>query len=250
MELILQDPLTRRGLRRPRGFTPDAMLLDLFYREQSAWPLPRGTTSLGNQIYGYVSLGQVATAMRSRCAMLTAELNRIAAVTTRPDILILGCAHLRELRASTAFRQDRLGRVVAIDQDERAISQLSHELASSSIDCRHLQDINSASRQNLGRFDFVYSLNLLERLNTAEATKLVTVAFHALKAKRKLWLGSLNANGDGAAWLEAMMNWHPICRDASELRDLANRLPVSEIASLRTFPDPHDRTAFIEIIRT
>lgn len=250
MELILQDPLTCRGLRCPRGYTPDAVLLDLFYREQSAWPLPRGTTPLGNQIYGYVSLGGVAEAMRNRCAMLRAEIDRIATTINAPTILSLGCAHLRELRASAAFRDGQLGRVVALDQDPRAIAQLAREIDRSAVDLRCVKDFESIAFHTAGHFDFIYSPNLLEQLETPRAIHLTAMAFRALNSGGKLWLGSLNFIGDGVAWFEAMMDWAPIYRDSSELKELTTRLPANQVASLRTFPDPDNRIAFIEIVRT
>ncbi len=201
-------------------------------------------------IYGYVSLGGVAEAMRSRCAMLKAEIDRIATTINAPAILVLGCAHLRELRASAAFRDDQLGRVVAPDQDARAIAQLAREIDSSAADLHCVKDFESMAFNTLGHFDFIYSPNLLEQLEAQETIQLTTMAFRALNSGGKLWLGSLNAIGHGAAWFEAMMDWAPICRNSSELKELARYLPANQLASLRTFPDPDNRIAFIEIVRT
>ncbi len=138
MCLIEQDPLTARSLLRPRGHTPDAITLDLLYRESSAWPLPPDTTRLGMQIYGYASLSATAGALRTRRDLIAQAIDRVAEQVDGPAILALECGHLREARMSRAFREGRLGRLVALDRETEAIATVTAEVADPALTARQV----------------------------------------------------------------------------------------------------------------
>jgi len=249
--LIEQDPLTARSRRRPRGYTPDAVALDLLCREPSAWPLPPETTQLGMEIYGYVSLCATAGALRARRDLIAKELDRVADRVSAPEILALECGHLREARMSRAFREGRLERLVGVDRDAQAIAAVAAELADPALTARHVPSyaiLREGGRQ-LGHFDFIYAGSLFERVEDTSAMKLLAAAFALLKPGGKLWIGNLGPAAQAAAWFEAFMGWWPRYRDHARLEALLGALPGGKIAAWRALSVPTEHVNFLEITR-
>jgi hypothetical protein len=251
MCLIEQDPLTARSLLRPRGHTPDAITLDLLYRESSAWPLPPDTTRLGMQIYGYASLCATAGALRTRRDLIAQAIDRVAEQVDAPAILALECGHLREARMSRAFREGRLARLVALDREAEAIATVTAEVADPALTARQVPSyaILHDGVGQLGRFDFIYTASLAERLSEAETRRTLAAAFAMLNPGGKLFIGNLAPQAQAAAWFETFMDWWPQYRDQAHLESLISGLPREAIAGWHVFADPTKNVNLLEITR-
>ena len=59
MDLLLQDPFTRRAFTKPRGYPGDAVTFDFIYTQEDGAPAPscEEATELGKQVHDYIMPG-------------------------------------------------------------------------------------------------------------------------------------------------------------------------------------------------
>jgi len=117
-EYFLQDPFTRWSFEKPRGYSGDAQLLDFIYGHKSVDADVTGSTELGRALYDYTKDASSSVAVRERRDLLTKYVDEIAAAHgADTEILTVAAGHLREADRSTALREGRIKRWVALDQD-------------------------------------------------------------------------------------------------------------------------------------
>jgi hypothetical protein len=113
MEFLKQDPLTNWSFTKPRGYSGDAGLLDIYYKHPSMDHLLTECTGLGREIYDYTSDVPACAAGRERCEILARFVDETAERLEEPaEILAVAAGHLREAgicRADKAMGSARPG---------------------------------------------------------------------------------------------------------------------------------------------
>src|SRR5258708_1146431 len=123
--LVLQDPLTARSFRKPRGYAGDAKLLDFIYRHDDISFELSSASDLGRSIYTYTYSAPAGNAVRERRTILTSLVDEAAVVDDKIEVLAIAPGHLRESQNSKALLNGRIGRWIALDQDEGSINLLN-----------------------------------------------------------------------------------------------------------------------------
>ena len=243
--LIHQSPYTRRAFEKPRGYAGDAETLDFAY---GCARLPEGTTKLGAQIYGFELQTSGSRSARARRDLLASMVDNVADQKRFPRVLSIACGHLREAQISKAVRDGLVGEYVAFDQDRLSLSFVDQEYRYACV-----KTISGSVRSLLTRriefsdFDFVYAAGLYDYLSEPVATKLTGLMFSMLASGGRLLVANFAPEWECIGYLEAFMDWHLIYRNEPEMEDLAKAIPEQEIRSLRTFRDPYQNIALLEI---
>lgn len=128
-QLLLDDPLSRRALTRPRGIAGDAELLDMIYR-RSWHGLAPEPTRVGAAVFEHTSGGRTAAALRARREFIAQQIAQTCERGRYPHVLAVGCGHLRELGLCEPFLAGQVGRFVGLDDDEAALREVQRSLPS------------------------------------------------------------------------------------------------------------------------
>ncbi|TIV42919.1 MAG: class I SAM-dependent methyltransferase, partial [Mesorhizobium sp.] len=67
---LKQDPFTRWSFEKPRGYSGDATLLDIYYKHPSANEIVASSSDLGREIFAYTSEAASSVAGRERREIL------------------------------------------------------------------------------------------------------------------------------------------------------------------------------------
>lgn len=248
--MVHQDPLTERAFFKPRGYPGDAVLLDLFYGAERAKPYVDDATSLGRQIYRYTSSTPAARALRRRQEVLATMIDRVSDATRETHIMTLGCGHLGEAAISSAVKQRRVERFLAVDRDTDSLKvvrerfgPLGVETAASTVN----ELIEGAD--GLGKFDLVYAAGPYDHLNRWMATRLTEALFRTTKPGGLLLITNFVHGIKDVGYMEAFMDWHLNYRNATDMFALTCSLPEEEIADRRTFAEESGGIVFLAVKR-
>lgn len=252
ISLLHQDPFTHRGFHKPWGHAGDAVVLDYLYRDQLELAWPEGVTSLGAKIHDYTTETPLAQAIRNRRDIIAIQIDRVAEQIAEAEILALQSGHLREAALSSAVHHRALRRFVALDRDNHAVAMVEELFGRNGVVAINTPTyaLLSGAPTALGRFDLIYSAGLFDELDTRSAVRAVSAMFAMLKPRGKICIANLVPGIRDAAYVEAFMNWWMVYRASGPLQGLLAELPRREVAGWRTFIDPTDQVAFLEVTRS
>jgi hypothetical protein len=254
VHLVHQDPFTFRAFGKPRGYAGDAVLLDFMYAaEDSSMPAEWETaTVLGRQICHYTSTrAQGSQAARSRRRVIIDTLNRCAVRTAELSVLSLACGHLREARYVPALRQGRLGRFLAVDQDEESLAVVSRELRPWGV-VPLAASVRKILRGEvvLSGFGLVYAAGLYDYLAEPVAQQLCERLLGMLGPGGRFLIANVMPTCTSAGYMEAYMDWWLVYRTETQMLRLAETLPDKDVAAIRVFTDEMGQIVFLEVEKT
>ncbi|MEM8541338.1 MAG: class I SAM-dependent methyltransferase, partial [Pseudomonadota bacterium] len=84
---LQQDPFTRWSFEKPRGYSGDATLLDIYYQHKSAQEIVAASTPLGQEIYAYTSNADSSVAGRERRDILAQYVDDAAKNNPEAEVL-------------------------------------------------------------------------------------------------------------------------------------------------------------------
>lgn len=248
--LLHKDPLTLRAFMQPRGYQGDAELLDLIYSKN---PLSIGMdapTGLGEKLFAHTIECGAPVAVRNRRKLLVTKMKEIGASTNRPDVLSVACGHMREIADILTELPSVLGTVVGLDQDERSLEVVRHELGNHGVEA-----IKGSVRQLLSgplttrRFDFIYSAGLFDYLEDRLCQALAASLFRMLKPGGTLLLANYLAGTPDVAYMEIYMDWWLRYRSSAEIRGFQKEIPAALIAKTSFRIDPTNQVGYLELLR-
>ena len=205
-EAIHRDPFAFRSYSKPRGYTPDATCLDYVLRARD---MPVRTRDPVSAIHHFVTHGQMARAL-----------------VFRRD------AVAREIDKASAFRDNRIGSVVAFDMDPENLDGLRREYPGLPIVAHHgtLRQI-AEGRHLFGDMDLVYSAGMLETLPHASAVGLARALYAMLAPGGTMLLTHFLPGLDDAGFLEVFFDWRMVYRSPPDLFDLVKELPTETVST-------------------
>lgn len=245
-DLIHQDPMVRRSFEKPRGYAGDAVLIDYIYRLRGRDEV----SGVGRQVYDYASSARpAALGVQGRRRLMARRLDAVA--DARPDgvarVLCVACGHFREGHLSRAFLADRHDEVIALDSDAESLAVVDAAFRGRRIRPLHRSVAQLLKRDDLGRFDLVYSSGLYDYLAERFARHLTRVLFDRLAPGGRLVVCNFVPGVADAGFMESFMGWDLIYRTEQELADLAGEIDPGEIAGRRGWTDSHDAVAYLEL---
>jgi extracellular factor (EF) 3-hydroxypalmitic acid methyl ester biosynthesis protein len=248
--LVHQEPFTRRGFEKPRGYAGDAVTLDFVYRD---WERDSFCASrLGVELHRFLCSQSTIVAVRGRRDFLTQSIDRIVERAPGADLLSVACGHLREANHSQALRESRFGKFLALDQDSRSLAVVERELGPWGI-----KTIPGSVRAILkGQMRFaglglIYAAGLYDYLPQAVAISLTRILFSMLGSGGVLLLANYadpSAASDFKAYMEAFMDWWLIYREEPEVEEWLRELPQGQVLGHRLFRDSTDNLIYLEVI--
>jgi len=122
--------------------------------------------------------------VRFRRDLAAAVIDSFAERFGSPSILSVACGHLREAGLSSAVRQRRLGRFVAIDQDRRSIELVCQSTRDYGVEamCMSASELMREGG-SLGSYHLVYALGLYDYLSLPSAKLLTQQLFGVLRSE-------------------------------------------------------------------
>ena len=219
-----QDPFTRWSFEKPRGYSGDAQLLDFIYRHPSVEEAIANASPLGQILYSYTSLQSAPVAVRERRDLLTLHVDEVAAARgPGTEILTIAAGHLREADASSALREGRLKRWVALDQDPLSVGSIARDFRGTCVEAIHGSVRGLLTRgYEIGRFDFVYSAGLYDYLAHKVAVKLTQKCMELLKPDGVLLFANFAQDIFDDGYMETFMNWPLLLRSEADIWNIIN----------------------------
>ncbi len=250
--LLAQDPLTARAFDKPRGYAGDAVMLDLVYATEDDYQPAEiaQSTPLGQKLYSILLQSPAPQAVRNRRRIIVEKVDEVAARVSQPHVFSLACGHLREAQHSSAVREGRLGRYIAMDQDSESLAVVERDSGPFGVEAVHgsVRDI-LRGRFDLGGFDFVYAAGLYDYLSTPLAQRLTENLFAMLNPGGHLLVANYMPDIINVGYMEAFMDWWLIYRSGREILQLAETLSDHHIESLCLYPEATRNIGFLEITR-
>lgn len=244
-----QDPFTAHGFNKPRGYPGDALLLDWIYRDFRLLRQPHpGTPSA--RLYREVIDSSPAVSVRWRRQRLADLIDEAAAAKPKARVLAVAAGHLREADLSTALQRGLIGEVVALDQDETSLSEVSqrYTAAGMPVTTVHapIRDV-IAGRYKVADFDLIYSAGLFDYLAPGVAEKLTASLWRGLNPGGQLVLTNFLEGTTDRSWMEALMDWWLIYRTPADIDAFANSVPPEEIRRKHAYTCPTGNIGYLSL---
>lgn len=248
-----ENPFVHRCFTKPRGYAGDAVMLDFIYRHAANQPLAQQATPRGRQLMNAALTTPAPRAVRNRCRLLADEIDDVCFRNPQAEILSLACGHLREAEHSTALDEGGFGRFVALDQDEESVATVQRDHGRLGVTAQpgSVKTILAHGLRDFGQFDFIYAAGLYDYLNDRVAARLLTALYAMLKPGGKVWVANFVPGIADVGFMEAIMDWWLIYRDAAAMSSLAATALAgcSDVAGVRTFHETEQNVVFLEAVK-
>ena len=235
-EYLMQDPFTRWSAEKPRGYSGDASLLDIYYKHPAANEFIETSSELGKQIYAYTSDAASSVAGRERCEILARTVDEAAARTEKAEVLAVACGHLRESKLSQALAEGKLGRWVALDQDPTSVGIVTEENLGTAVE-PVVGNVSGLMRRQyqLGTFDLVYASGLYDYLPRAIAVRLTQRLMDLVRPGGEFLFANFSDEITTDGYMETFMDWPLILRNADHMWDIVNAAVDRNKVSVEVF---------------
>ena len=222
-EYLMQDPFTRWSFEKPRGYSGDATLLDIYYKHPSANEIVASSTPLGREIYAYTSEAASSVAGRERRDILARTVDETARRVENAEVLAIACGHLREAELSKALSEGKLKRWIGLDQDPMSVGTVNRDWAGTAVEAVD-GNVRGIFRRayKLGTFDLVYASGLYDYLPRAIGIRLLQRAMELLKPGGEFFFVNFSDEITTDGYMETFMDWPLILRSADDMSDIIN----------------------------
>lgn len=246
VQIAYACPFTRHALDKPSGYPGDARLIDHIYGYGR-----QPVDILGRLIYGFTTSSPASRAVRFRRSVLAHEID--AVMHRRGEnarILAVACGHLREVELCSSLQRLTPARFLAIDQDAQSLELVGKEYGRLGVECRNVnvKDI-VRGKVDLGEFDLVYAAGLYDYLPDEFAARLTEKLFERLLPSGTFLAANFVPDVPDVGYMEAVMDWWLVYRDAAALEKLAGGIDRQAIAALSCFAYPDSDVAFLRVVR-
>lgn len=222
-EYLMEDPFTRWSFEKPRGYSGDASLLDIYYKHRSADEIVASSSPLGREIYAYTSEAASSAAGRERRDILARTVDETANRVENAQVLAIACGHLREAELSEALSKGKLKRWIGLDQDPMSVAVVNGGLAGTAVDAVE-GSVRGILRRayTLGTFDLVYASGLYDYLPRAIGIRLLQRGMELVKPGGEFLFANFSDEITTDGYMETFMDWPLILRSADDMWDIIN----------------------------
>lgn len=222
-DYLMQDPFTRWSAEKPRGYSGDAGLLDIYYKHPSADGIVAAATPLGREIYAYTSEAPSSVAGRERRDILARTVDETAGRVDGAEVLAIACGHLREAELSSALAAGKLKRWIGLDQDPVSVGIVNNDQAGTAVEGVE-GSVRGILRRSykLGTFDLVYASGLYDYLPLAVGIRLLQRAMELVKPGGVFLFANFSDEITTDGYMETFMDWPLILRSGDDMWDIIN----------------------------
>ncbi|MET0964201.1 MAG: class I SAM-dependent methyltransferase [Noviherbaspirillum sp.] len=216
---LSNDPYTRWGLLKPRGYPGDATLMDFAYGHPSVLAEISKASDAGIRIYRHTSMALQSRSARKRIDLLAANLSKLGNGGKSAAVVSFAAGHSRELERLSESARGSIGKFTAIDLDAHSLEtaqQSAGEIPFQPL-CRN---VLTGDFSDLPQADLVYSLGLFDYLNEARSKNVLEKMWKLVLPGGKLIIANLAQDAGNLAYCEAIMEWWMITRTEKEMYDL------------------------------
>ena len=254
--LASECPMTDRARRKPRGYAGDAVMLDYIYDRSKVADEQLGGSQ--RDVFRVVAESPTCASVDYRRHMIAQRIDALASQRSadglaKLTLLSLACGHARELDLVRSMGEGKILRAVMCDQDSASLTELRARYSAELIDPRALAVrqflAHAAEVEGLGQFDLVYSAGLYDYLEQRTATRLTACLFERLAPGGQLLLANFHPANLGTGYMEAFMDWWLIYRSEDQMRELAQEIDPTQIASAQIETDPFGNVVYLTITR-
>ncbi|MEZ4417968.1 MAG: class I SAM-dependent methyltransferase [Gemmatimonadota bacterium] len=244
--ILRSDPFTNHAFSRPRGYPGDAALIDLIYGTGTT-PVPEdpGVKSITLRNLAVPACRAVRYRRLVAAELILSTLEACHA----PRVLSVACGHLREAELLPKGALAHCREVVAMDADQESLSvaeQYGRETISG-LPLR-IKDLLSHDPE-LGTFDLIYSLGLLDYLTDRMAAALVAALVRRLSPGGRLVVANFLPQPVDVGYMEACMDWYLIYRDERGMQALVEDVPSVDLGSVTATRDPDQQIVVQTVVR-
>ncbi|WFU11741.1 class I SAM-dependent methyltransferase (plasmid) [Rhizobium sp. CB3090] len=221
---LFQDPFTRWSFDKPRGYSGDAHLLDFIYGHANVDGEITASTDLGKSIYEYTRNASSSVAVRERRDILARRVDEYA--KDRPgsvEVLAVASGHLREAALSSALRDRKIKRWIALDQDPASVETVARDFAGTCIEAvgGSVKSLLS-NKHALGQFDYIYAAGLYDYLTFPVAVRLTRKCIEMLKPGGSFLFANFSQEIEVDGYMETFMNWPLLLRSENDMQMIAD----------------------------
>ncbi|TFF22152.1 class I SAM-dependent methyltransferase [Jiella endophytica] len=224
-EFLAEDPLSNWSFTKPRGYSGDASLLDLYYQHPSMASEVAEATPRGREIYDYTVNVPACAAGRERCQILARTVDE-AAERAGGDVEIFAVAagHLREAEICKSLPAGKIKRWVALDQDPVSVGVMTRDIGGAVVQpmTGSVMGLLKRSYGHLGDFDLVYASGLYDYLQRKVAIKLMQRMVEFVRPGGMLLFANFSDEITSDGYMETFMDWPLILRSADDMWDIIN----------------------------
>jgi len=236
--LLLEDPFTARAFSKPRGYTPDPVMLDYIHR-----PRRLSLSEVGEAVHFVTTSAGAARNITARRDYLAKAIAQTVRCTRKARILSVANGHLRELDAVKQMVDRRDFQIVALDHDCASLQ----EAVNANPDFNIVPVVRPVAQllhgQHLAKYDLIYSASLFDGLPSGPALSLLNRLADRLTPAARLVVAN---HAPGAYWrgyVDGMMGWSVHYRSEAELERLAD---MSKLARYKTYRDAPRSLVYLE----
>lgn len=247
---LQQDPFTRWSFEKPRGYSGDATLLDIYYQHPSAQGIVAESTPLGQEIYAYTSNADSSVAGRERRDILAEYVDNAAKNNPQAEVLSVACGHLRESEKVTALQSGDLKRWVALDQDPQSIATVMQTCRPDIV--KPLQgSVRGILKRSykIGSFDLVYASGLYDYLTKPLGVRLLQRCWEMVKPGGMFLFANFSDEIQTDGYMESFMDWPLILRNEEDMLDIVNSALDRNTMEPRAFYGTNRNIVYTEIIK-
>jgi hypothetical protein len=194
---------------------------------------------------------ETATAESGRGAFHAQQINAVCATNPSAHILAVACGRMPEASLSTAIRYRFFGRLVGVDRDVQALTQVSKTVGHLGVETlRGSPETVLSWARELDPFDYIYSYRLYEAFDERFCRRLTRRLFELLRPGGRLLLGSLTAFRASGNSAESVGCFAAFVRTPSTMQRLAADIPPPWRARTSVYVGPCGRTVYLDLRRT
>lgn len=219
---LMNDPYTRWGYVKPRGYPGDAVLMDFAYKHPSIGSHIKSSSSQGKSIYKYTSGAQQSLSAISRTKFISHIIEEKAR-SQKISVASIASGHGREIEYLSKNSLKNITSFLAVDSDRKSLEEL--QSSHSGIDITGLnKNIFKTRLANYGSHDVVYSLGLFDYLKNEAAKRVLDNMCCSIAGKGTVVVANLHHQAENLGYCEAIMDWWMIPRSEEDLKSIAENL--------------------------
>ncbi len=220
--LLFNDPYTRWGYCKPRGYPGDASLMDFAYKHLSVSGVVDDASANGKLIYEYTSNAPQSKSAVSRTQFISSLIENVGG--SNITVASIASGHGREFEYLPEATLRNIKSVLAVDSDDRSLSTLQ-ETSLNSVNVTPInKNVFKTKLSMYGNNDLVYSLGLFDYLNDDLAVKVLENMCSSVKPGGTVIVANLHHQAANLGYCEAIMDWWMITRSEDDLLGLSERV--------------------------
>jgi extracellular factor (EF) 3-hydroxypalmitic acid methyl ester biosynthesis protein len=240
---ILSCPILARTNLKPRGYPGDSEMMRMVYLNDY-----QGDSTFAKLFHKHVVEHPAAQSVRNRIkliAKLLDSVNNDAGFSQQMNVQVLsvGCGPAFELQGVLTSPNDcKKYNFTLLDQDPLAHSEaaaLVHKIEKrfdSKINVDYLECsvrtmlFSRKLKQNLGQFDFIYSMGLFDYLVAQVAKAVLKNLYQLLKPGGKMVIGNFHVSNPSKFYMDYWCDWVLLHRTEKEFIDLSKDCGPSDVS--------------------